>query len=124
MKSYLLLLRQGDLRLGQAETRDRLRPRLLEWCEKLSQEARLITHESLIHDNRCRVRKSADRLVIDGPFADSRDLVIGLLILRAANIGEAARLAGECPSVSMGGEVEVREIEEPPPSSNPLDDAG
>ena len=57
-------------------------------------------------------------------IAAAYGVVIGLLILRAANIGEAARLAGECPSVSMGGEVEVREIEEPPPSSKPLDDAG
>ncbi len=124
MKSYLLLLRQGDLRLDQGEARNRLRPRLVEWCEKLREDERLIAQENLIHDNRCRVRKSADRLVIDGPFADSRELVIGMLILRAANIGEAARLAGECPSVALGGEVEVREIEEPPPPDKPLDDAG
>ena len=62
--------------------------------------------------------------VIDGPFADGRDLVIGLLVLRAANGGEAARLAGECPSVARGGEVEVREIADPPPADRPLDDAG
>lgn len=124
MKSYLLLLRQGDLRLSQAEARNRLSPRLVEWCAKLEADERLVMHESLIHDNRCRVRKSADRLVIDGPFADSRELVIGVLILRAANIGEAARLAGECPSVAQGGEVEVREIAEPPLAEKPFDDAG
>src|SRR5690606_27216641 len=122
--SYLLLLRQGDLRLSHAEVADRLRPSLAEWCAKLDADGRLVMHEALIHDNRCRVRKSADRLVIDGPFADGRDLVIGLLVLRAANIGEAARLAGECPSVARGGEVEVREIADPPPADRPLDDAG
>ena len=124
MKSYLLLLRQGDLRLSQAEARERLATRLVEWCRKLTADGRLAMHEFLIHDNRCRVRKSADRLVIDGPFADSRDLIIGVLILRAANIGEAARLAGECPSVSQGGEIEVREIADPPPAEKPFDDAG
>lgn len=126
MKNYVLLLRRGELKLGGADMEQRLFRDLTSWGESIAAKQRLIAAERLITDNRCRVRKSADRLVIDGPFAESRELVIGLFIIRAANIAEAARLAGDCPAVKLGAEIEVREIADSPSPEmlGPLDDAG
>jgi hypothetical protein len=126
MKNDLLLLRRGELKLGSTDAEQRLFRDLASWGESIAATQRLVAAERLVTDNRCRVRKSAERLVIDGPFAETRELVIGLFIIRAANIAEAARLAGDCPAVKLGAEIEVREIADSPSPEvlGPLDDAG
>jgi hypothetical protein len=52
----------------------------------------------------------ADRLLTDGPYAESKDLVTGTLVLEAASLDEAAELALGCPIFELGGSVEVRPV--------------
>ena len=55
-----------------------------------------------------RVR-DADRLITDGPFAETKEVLGGYYIVECANLDEALEAAGRCPG-AMYGTVEVRPI--------------
>jgi hypothetical protein len=48
--------------------------------------------------------------VTDGPYAESKDLVLGFLVVQARDLDEAAQLALDCPIAREGGSVEVRPV--------------
>ena len=55
-----------------------------------------------------RVRRS-ERLVSDGPFAETKEVIVGFDIIECANRDEAIELAGAHP-VAKFGAIEVREL--------------
>jgi hypothetical protein len=54
---------------------------------------------------------NAKQVVTDGPFAESKEVVGGFSIVQASNIDAAAELAKGCPVLTVGGQVEVRQLE-------------
>jgi hypothetical protein len=63
-----------------------------------------------------RVRlEGDDRTVIDGPFAETKELIAGFLILEVASREEAVEWVKRGPNPAPGqiGEVEIRQIFEP-----------
>ncbi len=48
------------------------------------------------------------KVVTDGPFVESKEIVGGYSIVQADTIDAAAELAKECPALLTGGSVEVR----------------
>ena len=57
-----------------------------------------------------RVRSRAGRQqVLDGPFAESKEVIAGFFIIDAPDLDAAVRVAASCPSTEFGS-VEVREI--------------
>ena len=58
--------------------------------------------------------RGRERAVTDGPYAESKDLVSGTLIIEAASLDEAAELARGCPILELDGSVEVRPVLAPP----------
>jgi hypothetical protein len=56
------------------------------------------------------VLKSAT-VVTDGPYAETKEVIGGYIVVRAADIAEAVELAKGCPMIiGGGGTVEVRSI--------------
>ena len=47
-------------------------------------------------------------LITDGPFVESKEIVGGYSIVEAESVDAAAKLAKGCPSLLIGGSVEVR----------------
>jgi hypothetical protein len=50
------------------------------------------------------------KVVTDGPFAESKEIVGGFSIVEAETIDAAAQLAKGCPGLLVGGTVEVRRL--------------
>jgi hypothetical protein len=50
----------------------------------------------------------AKKVVLDGPFVESKEVVGGFSIVQADTIEAAAELAKGCPILLVGGSVEVR----------------
>ena len=48
--------------------------------------------------------------VVDGPFAEAKEVVGGYLLFSAASMEEAAELGKGCPGFERGGILEVREV--------------
>src|SRR5450432_4060946 len=49
-------------------------------------------------------------LVVDGPFAEGREAVLGFVLVRVNDIDEACAIAGESPHAEVGGAMEVRMV--------------
>jgi hypothetical protein len=66
-----------------------------------------------------RIRFAGDkRTVIDGPFAETKELVAGYWIIQVKSLAEAVEWMRRCPNPhNEGGEIEIRQVFE-------LDDFG
>jgi hypothetical protein len=51
-----------------------------------------------------------NRVVTDGPYVEAKDLVLGFIVVRAADLDEAVELAHGCPIVQGGGTIEIRPV--------------
>jgi hypothetical protein len=58
-----------------------------------------------------RVVKGKERIVIDGPYAEAKDVIGGYIVVEAGNLDQAAELAKGCPIFEVGGSVEVRPVQ-------------
>lgn len=52
--------------------------------------------------------------VTDGPFAETREQLGGILVLEAKDMDEAVELISKHPGVRLGGPFEIRPVEEIP----------
>jgi hypothetical protein len=53
---------------------------------------------------------NAKKIVTDGPFVESKEIVGGYSIVQADSLDAAAELAKDCPALEFGGKVEVRPL--------------
>jgi hypothetical protein len=49
-----------------------------------------------------------NKTVTNGPYAEIKESIGGLIIIRAADYEEAAEIAKGCPILQLGGNVEIR----------------
>ena len=56
----------------------------------------------------------ANNVITDGPYAETKEIVGGYIIVKTDNIDEAMEMAKECPVLNIGGSVEVRDLMELP----------
>jgi hypothetical protein len=80
------------------------------WAGSLAREGRHSGGQPLDHGG--KTVRGRDRVVTDGPYAESKDLVTGSLVLTATSLEEATALALGCPVFEFGGSVEVRPVVE------------
>jgi len=51
-------------------------------------------------------------IITDGPYSEIKESIGGYSIVKADSLEEATELAKGCPALTVGGNVEVREIRE------------
>lgn len=56
--------------------------------------------------------KGKQKIVTDGPYAESKDLVGGYMLVEARDLEHAVKLSLGCPILENGGLVEVRPVME------------
>jgi hypothetical protein len=82
--------------------------RFIEWTNELSARGVLHSVEGLMRQGKT-VRKKGTTLVVDGPYAEGREAVLGFVAVHAADLDEACRIAGESPYAAFGA-IEVRMV--------------
>jgi hypothetical protein len=109
---YLFLLHDDgfDHDAMPAGARTALLDRLVTWSRSLKERGHLRAVESLMDDGGKTVRKKRDTIVVDGPYAETKEVVTGLLVVEVEDEAVAQKLASECPLLDHGGAVEIREI--------------
>jgi hypothetical protein len=80
-----------------------------EYNEKLVKAGILLAAEGLAPTSKgARVKFSGDeRIVIDGPFAETKELVAGFTIIQVKSLAEAIEWVKRAPNVSPTGEAEI-----------------
>ncbi|MDA0334813.1 MAG: YciI family protein [bacterium] len=109
MNDYLLLFHGGgpeDAGLS-AEEMQQIMMKWSRWTTGLRDAGVFKGGEPLEREART---VSPDGSVKDGPFAESKELVGGYVMVAAASMDEATEHAKQCPILSTGGYVEVRPV--------------
>jgi hypothetical protein len=82
--------------------------------EELAKEGILLAAEGLAPTSKgARVKFSGDeRTVIDGPFAEAKEVVAGFTIIQAKSLADAIELVKRTPNVFPNGkaEIEIRKL--------------
>ena len=80
-----------------------------EYNEQLVKAGILLAAEGLAASSKgARVKFSGDkRTVIDGPFAETKELIAGFTIIQVKSLEEAIEWVKRAPNVSPNGEAEV-----------------
>ncbi len=109
----MLILRDHEMRWDKFSP-DELRGIVdlyAQWNQSLREEERFAGAGKLKRDLGVTVRASQDELVVDGPFSEAKEAIVGYYCIRAASAEEAVAAARACPILTYGGSVEVREME-------------
>jgi hypothetical protein len=77
----------------------------LEAAGKLGPHLRLMPTSAAV-----TIRAGAEPMVLDGPFAETKEVLLGFWILDCASLEEAIDVAREFSSHSPGGSLELRPI--------------
>ena len=83
--------------------------KLMAWFEGLSERGKIKAAQPLGAQGR-NISGANGGLVVDGPFAESKEAVGGYLMLQADNLNEAVEIARSMPTLKYGISVEVRPI--------------
>src|SRR5688572_24888763 len=107
---YLLLFRNTQLekRLSVDEMQEAM-GRLNEWLGRWSERGQMKAGQPLGNEGRV-ISGGTQRIVADGPFAESKEAVGGYVIVLAADFDEAMVIAGEWPLLDYDASVEVRPV--------------
>src|SRR5450432_1418030 len=109
-QTAMLILRNDGVDWAQlaAEGRSKaLFQKFVDWVADLKRRGVYAGVEGLEQSGKTVRRKGAG-LVIDGPFAEGREAVLGFILVRVKDIDEACAIAGESPHAEVGGATEVR----------------
>jgi hypothetical protein len=79
-----------------------------DWMGTIAAQNKLVSAGSRLA-SKGKVVKSKT-MVTDGPYIEMKEAIGGYIIVRTETLDEAAELAKGCPILSVGGNVEVREV--------------
>lgn len=84
-----------------------------QWSKKLGAQGKMLGGEKLMDEpGRTMLRKNGKTVVTDGPFAEAKEILGGYFMLQADSYDEACKLAEDCPHVTRGARVEIRQVHE------------
>jgi hypothetical protein len=109
--SYMLLIVEplGQRRERSDEEGRGLYERMLRFADELKRRGKLLGAQALKSEaSRLQVRNGRQALV-DGPFAEAKEMIGGYFLLDVATRDEALSIAAECPAAQWAT-VEVREF--------------
>ena len=83
----------------------------------LDQQGKLIIAQALqsVKTSKSVRRRQGKRLITDGPFAETKEQLLGFVMIEADNLDAALQIAGEIPLAEIGT-IEVRAIYDVPGS--------
>ena len=78
-----------------------------DWIGGIAQQGKFVSTQQLGSSG--KTIKSSE-VISDGPYAEVKEIVGGLLICKADTLEEALGMAKGCPVLAIGGKVEVRSL--------------
>src|SRR5579863_6752524 len=110
MAEFVFLYR-GGTRSDSAAESDKQMQKWMTWMQGLDKGGHLKDRGQPLEQTG-KVVRGAQKVVTDGPFPESKDLVGGFSLVTAKTIDEAAELSKGCPIFDVGGLVEIRPVME------------
>ena len=114
MAQFMLLLHESpkDFTDLSPEEIQRVIGEYSAWREKLAAEGKLAGGLKLKDEGGRHLTRNGDSVrVVDGPWAEAKEVVGGFFLIEAADYDEAVEIAKGCPHLVFSGTVELREVD-------------
>ena len=111
-RKFMLIFRGGAVSRGDLSPSE-LQAHVAKWytwSDELARQGRRNAGTPL--DAPGATVRGRDRVVTDGPYAESKDLVTGSMVIEAASLDDAIAVAHTCPTFEFDGSVEVRPVQD------------
>ncbi|MES1190957.1 MAG: YciI family protein [Steroidobacter sp.] len=113
MSEYILLYRRSteaaDKAMGTPERAQQSMMKWRAWMKELTDQGRLKNIGQPL-EGTGKVVTGPTKIVTDGPYAETKDIIGGYSIIEADDLAHAARLASGCPVLEFEGCVEIRPV--------------
>lgn len=117
MSDFVFLLRSSEddyqQAMGTPERAERSLQAWMKWIAELAADGHL-KNPGLPLERTGKTVRGKPLQVTDGPFTESKDIVLGFIVIAARDLEHALELAARCPIVLGGGAVEVRPVIDSP----------
>jgi hypothetical protein len=108
MKDFLFLYRAGIETMPVSPEEMQARMQMwMDWMGGIAAQNKLADRGNRLFTTGKVVQSD---VVTDGPYTEIKEAILGYSIVKAESYDEAARLAEGCPTLGVGGKVEIREI--------------
>ena len=109
MKDFLLLFRGGlDFATATPEQLQQAMQKWRNWMDELTKSGNYSGGQRLTPNG--AILKGEKKQRIDGPYAESKEIVGGYMAIKANDLQEAIEIAKGCPIFDYNGSTEVREV--------------
>lgn len=107
MSEFLFLYRGGERPAGTPEQMQQVMQKWISWMNELQAKGALKDRGVPLEPSG-KIVRGTNKQVVDGPFAEAKDVVGGFSIVTAKDLAHAVELSMGCPILQIGGDVEVR----------------
>ena len=105
----MLLFRGNDWTKSLSpEEKQKVTDQWMAWFRRLTDQGKAIAGNPLEPEG--KIVSGKNRVVSDGPFAESKEAIGGYFLLDVASFDDAVAIARECPGLPYGVQVEVRPV--------------
>ena len=105
----MLLFRGNDWTKSLSpEEKQKVTDQWMAWFKRLTDQGKAIAGNPLEPEG--KIVSGKNRVVSDGPFAESKEAIGGYFRLEVQTLDEAVAIAQKCPSLEYGTSVEVRAV--------------
>jgi hypothetical protein len=113
MSDFVFLFRatEADNRehMGTPESAQRSMEAWLDWVRDLEAKGHLKDAGQPL-DRAGKVVRGKQKVITDGPYAESKDLVLGFMVVQARDLAQAVEISAGCPMLDGSGSVEIRPV--------------
>jgi hypothetical protein len=78
-----------------------------DWIGSIAAQGKFVSTNALNFEGKIIKHNN---VVTDGPYVEMKEMVGGYIVVKANSIDEAIKLADGCPTLLLGGNVEVRSV--------------
>src|SRR4029077_2520515 len=106
---YMLLFRGNDwLKSHSTEEKQKVTDQWVAWVRRITDQGKAGAGNP--REREGKIVSGKNRVVSDGPFAESKEAIGGYFLLDVDTFEEAVAIAQECPGLPYGVRVEVRPV--------------
>jgi len=110
MKDFLLVYRAdyNAMPTGTPEQMEAMTKRWMDWIAGIAAKGNLVDRGNRLTNTGQVVRPNS--VVTNGPYTEIKETIGGYSMVKAGSYDEAIEIAKGCPIFAIGGNVEVREV--------------
>ena len=108
MSEFVFLYRGGEQE-SNPERAQRMMEKWMAWLKGLAGSGHIKDRGQPL-ERTGKVVRGRQKVVTDGPFAETKDVVGGYTLIEARDLNQAVELSKGCPIFEVDGSVEVRPV--------------